>query len=105
MKITEFIDRLADNMGASREKAQDAYKGVMRTLREAMSRGEEVRLEGLGKMVPNLGTVSQFRPQKESETGQRVVDISFEQFRSSRRKLFENCPFQEELFDDESGEN
>lgn len=100
MKVAEFVDRLAETLGVSREKAQDAYRAVMQTTRESLSRGEEVRLEGLGKLVSHLQTGKQGRPQLESDLSQRVVEVTFTQFRSSRAALVDACPFREELPDD-----
>lgn len=101
MKIAEFVDRLSDHMGVSREKAQDAYRAFMRTACEALSRGEEVRLDRLGKLVSHSHAAGRGRPQLQSELDKRVVEVTFTQFRSSREQLAEKCPFREELFDDE----
>ena len=100
MKVAQFIDRLAEQMGVSREKAQESYRAVMQTTRECLSCGEEVRLEGLGKLVSHLQTGKQGRPQLESELSQRVVEVTFTQFRSSRAALVDACPFSEELLDE-----
>jgi len=100
MKVAQFVDRLAEQMGVSREKSQEAYRAVMQTTREALSCGEEVRLEGLGKLVSHLQTGLQKRPQLESELSQRVIEVTFTQFRSSRTQLVDACPYKEELFDE-----
>lgn len=100
MKVAEFVDRLASEMGVSREKASEAYRAFMAVTRDALSRGEEVRLDGLGKFVSHIQTAKQGRPQLASELNQRIVEVTFTQFRSSRSQLAESCPFNEELFDD-----
>lgn len=101
MKVADFVDRLAENMGVSRETAQEAYRAFIKTTCEALSRGEEVRLERLGKFVSHLQYPGQGRPQLEADLGKRVVEVTFSQFRSSREQLADACPFNEELFDDE----
>ena len=99
MRMAEFIDLLGSNLGVSRERSHKTYRAFMGTVREALSRGEEVRLEGLGKFVSQLQTARQGRPQLASDSDNLIVDVSFVQFRSSRTQLLKDCPFAGELFD------
>lgn len=99
MKVAEFVDRMASRMDANRDKAQVAYRAFLVVLRESLSRGEEVRLEGLGKLVSTPATAKTGRPQKSSEV-ERVVEVTFVQFRSSKTDLVRMCPFDEEFFND-----
>lgn len=98
MKVAEFVERMASKMGASRDDANTAYRAFIDVIKESLSRGEEVRFDGLGKLVSQPSTMKSGRPQKGEV--ERTVEVTFVQFRSSRTDLYEMCPFKEEIFDD-----
>lgn len=99
MRLVDFVDRLAQRTGWSRERANEAYREVMTTIRESLAGGDEVRMDGLGKLVSKLDYAKTGRPRVESENQQRVVAVSFVQFRSSMTELLALCPISEELKD------
>jgi len=99
MKVDEFVDLLSTELGVTQETAKQFYQGFVRAVCTAMSRGEEVSLPGFGKFVSKLQVAKQGRPTNESDLTQRVVEVTFVHFRSSRASLMRTCPFLEELDD------
>ena len=100
MRVAEFVDRLAEHTGVSRDKANESFRAVMAVIRDGLARGEEVRLEGIGKLVSTLESAKVGRPSREVDNSNpRQVAVSFVQFRSSRTELMKLCPYHEELSD------
>jgi len=48
MTQTELINKVAEEQGLSKAKSEKVLKAVLSTIKEAISKGEEVRLSGLG---------------------------------------------------------
>lgn len=91
-----FIERLAESMGVSKIKAHIAYYSFIAVALDALSRGEEVRLEGLGRFTSHATKKTSLRnPDLPAVT----VEVDFHQFKDSKTKLAQQCPFGEEIFD------
>lgn len=97
MKIAVFIDRLASELGIGRDKATETYRAFIEVTQAALARGEEVRLDGLGKLTSRIASAAQGRPHSQQRRSQLAVEVNFSQFRSSRTELAKRCPFTEEL--------
>ena len=48
MNKVDVVALLADNLGVSRKKAEEAYEALMEAIREDLAKGEKVALAGLG---------------------------------------------------------
>jgi DNA-binding protein HU-beta len=46
---SDFVDRVADNSGLSKKDAGTAVDAVLKSIEDALSRGEEVSFTGFGK--------------------------------------------------------
>lgn len=100
MTVLEFVDRLAERMDVSRDKAYELYKAFVATLRVSLASGEEVRFEHLGKLNSRRVSASQGRPALESNNAPNQIQVEFFQYRSSLSGLMSECPFIEEIEDD-----
>lgn len=106
MNNKDLTSRVAEELEIRPTEADKLLRAFSSTLQQILSEGNEVKIEGLGKFVPQVrrkswkrnnltGSVDMIGPH---------IDVKFRQFSSSKQSLLQMCPVAEQFLNEDPGE-
>ena len=97
MTQKDFLAELSRVLNIRHEESQVIYRGFVTALRNSLATGDDVKLEGIGRLVSRLVRSGQGRPISADKKSRLLVEVGFEQYPNSKRDLFLLNPIHEEL--------